>query len=148
MAMRGGGLKRKSKAASEIPSSSLADMAFLLLIFFMVSTTFRKEQKRDVVIPEAEATQKMDDARKDILHVFVERDGRVFINDLVIPIDEVSNVVLPWRMDNPKLLIVLRADSEVPYQYIDAVQKELQEAAAVRVTFYTNVERRMLRQRR
>jgi biopolymer transport protein ExbD len=148
MAMRGGGLKRKSKAASEIPSSSLADMAFLLLIFFMVSTTFRKEQKRDVVIPEAEATQKMDDARKDILHVFVERDGRVFINDLVIPIDEVSNVVLPWRMDNPKLLIVLRADSEVPYQYIDAVQKELQEAAAVHVTFYTNVERRMLRQRR
>jgi biopolymer transport protein ExbD len=148
MAMRGGGLKRKSKAASEIPSSSLADMAFLLLIFFMVSTTFRKEQKRDVVIPEAEATQKMDDARKDVLHVFVERDGRVFINDQIVPIDQVSTVVLPLRSDNPKLLIVLRADSEVPYQYIDAVTKELQEAAAVRVTFYTNVERRMLRQRR
>lgn len=148
MAMRGGGLKRKSKAASEIPSSSLADMAFLLLIFFMVSTTFRKEQPRDVVIPEAEATQKMDDARKDILHVFVERDGSVFINDARIPIEQVSNVVLPQRTENPKLLIVLRADSEVPYQYIDAVTKELQEAAAVRVTFYTNVERRMLRQRR
>ena len=57
-------------------------------------------------------------------------------------------VVLPQRSDNPKLLIVLRADSEVPYQYIDAVTKELQEASAVRVTFYTNVERRMLRQRR
>jgi biopolymer transport protein ExbD len=146
--MRGGGLKRKSKAASEIPSSSLADMAFLLLIFFMVSTTFRKEQKRDVVIPDAEATKKMDDARKDILHVFVEKDGRVFINDAIVPVDQVSDVILPIRTDNPKLLIVLRADVDVPYRYIDAVQKELQQAAAVRVTFYTNVERRMMRQRR
>ena len=86
--------------------------------------------------------------RGDCDDFFVERDGRVFINDQVVPIDQVSNMVLPMRSDNPKLLIVLRADSEVPYQYIDAVTKELQEAAAVRVTFYTNVERRMLRQRR
>lgn len=146
--MKQGGLKRKSKAASEIPSSSLADMAFLLLIFFMVSTTFRKEQKRDVTIPEAEATKKMDDARKDVLHVYVERDGRVFINDQLVPIAQVSDMILPLRTENPKLLIVLRADVDVPYRYIDAVQKELQEAAAVRVTFYTNVERRMIRERR
>ena len=39
-----GGFKRKSKVASDIPDSSLADMAFLLLIFFMVSTTFPKER--------------------------------------------------------------------------------------------------------
>jgi biopolymer transport protein ExbD len=146
--MKQGGLKRKSKAASEIPSSSLADMAFLLLIFFMVSTTFRKEQKREVTFPEAEATKKMDDARKDVLHVFVEKDGRVYINDSLIPIDQVSNLILPLRVENPRLLIVLRADVDVPYLYIDAVQKELQEASAVRVTFYTNVERRMLRERR
>src|SRR5918996_5968737 len=100
MAIRAGGLKRKSKAASEIPSSSLADMAFLLLIFFMVSTTFRKEQPRAVTFPEAEATKKMDDARKDVLHVFVERDGEVFINDQNIPMPQVSNIILPIRAEN------------------------------------------------
>ena len=51
-----GGLKKKSKANSEIPSSSLADMAFLLLIFFMVSTTFPKERPRRLPFPEAEAS--------------------------------------------------------------------------------------------
>ena len=146
--MRGGGLKRKSKAASEIPSSSLADMAFLLLIFFMVSTTFRKEQKRDVVIPEAESTQKLDEPRKDVLHVFVERDGSVFINDRNIPIAQVSDVLLPLRQDNPKLVVVLRGDVDVAYRYVDAVQKEFQEAGAVRVTFYTNLESRLVRERR
>jgi biopolymer transport protein ExbD len=70
-----GGLKRKSKAASDIPSSSLADMAFLLLIFFMVTTVFRQEQDRDVVFPEAEATQRLEEPRKDILNLYVERDG-------------------------------------------------------------------------
>lgn len=146
--MKQGGLKRKNKAASEIPSSSLADMAFLLLIFFMVSTTFRKEQPRDVTFPDAEATKKMDDARKDVLHVFIERDGQIYINDLNVPVDQVRNVVRPLRADNPKLLVVLRADVDVPYRFVNAVQKELQAASAVRVTFYTNLERRMIRERR
>jgi biopolymer transport protein ExbD len=47
-------------------------MAFLLLIFFMVTTTFRKEQQRDVVFPDAEATQKLEEPRKDVLNVYVE----------------------------------------------------------------------------
>jgi biopolymer transport protein ExbD len=146
--MSKGGFKKKSKASSEIPSSSLADMAFLLLIFFMVSTTFRKEQPRDVTFPEAEATQKMEDARKDILHIFVERDGQVFINDQNYTMETVSNVVGPMYADNQKLLIVLRADVDAQYRYIDALQKELQEAGAVRVTFYTDVEQQMTRRRR
>jgi biopolymer transport protein ExbD len=146
--MSKGGFTRKSKTSSQIPSSSLADMAFLLLIFFMVSTTFRKEQDRDVRIPEAEATRKMDDARKDILHIFVERDGRVFINDQIVPMEDVSTIVGPMYADNQKLLIVLRADVDAPYRYIDLLQEELQEAGAVRVTFYTDLEQRMTRERR
>lgn len=146
--MMGGGFKRKSKPSSEIPSSSLADIAFLLLIFFMVSTTFRKEQPREVEFPPAEATQKLDEPRKNILHVYVERDGRVFINDALVPMEQVSSVVQPLYEDNRELIIVLRADGEARYSAIDAVQKELQEANAVRVTFYTNLEQRMTRARR
>ncbi len=44
MPIKGGGFDRKSKASSEIPSSSLADIAFLLLIFFMVTTVFQNRQ--------------------------------------------------------------------------------------------------------
>jgi len=146
--MIGGGFKRKSKAASEIPSSSLADMAFLLLIFFMVSTTFRKEKKRDVTIPEAEATTKLDTPRKDILHLFIERDGQVFINDNRYPIEQVAQIVGPMYAENQAMIVVIRADEDVQYQWVDAVQKQLQESRAVRVTFYTNVEQRFTRERR
>jgi biopolymer transport protein ExbD len=144
-----GGLKRKSKASSEIPSSSLADMAFLLLIFFMVTTVFRKEQKRDVVIPEAEATQKLSEPRKNIVHLYVERDGAIFINDARIPTEQVAGVIGPlYQQTDRRLIVVIRADRDVAYRYIDQVQKQLQAANAVRVTFYTNLEQRLIRERR
>ena len=146
--MSQGGLKRKSKAASEIPSSSLADMAFLLLIFFMVTTTFRKEDPRDVVFPEAEATEKLEQPRKDVLHVYIEQDGRIFINDQQIPTGDVSSVVAPLYAENTAMVVMLRSDREVPYTVVDQVMQELQQAGALRVAFYTNLEQRMMRERR
>ena len=146
--MSKGGLKRKSKAASEIPSSSLADMAFLLLIFFMVTTTFRKEEDRDVVFPEAEATEKLEEARKDVLHLFVEADGAIYINDVQYATDQVSNVIAPMYAENTGLVIMLRSDRDVSYVQIDQILTELQAAGAVRVSFYTNLEQRMTRERR
>lgn len=149
MATKSGGFKKKSKASSEIPTASMADIAFLLLIFFMVSTTFRKEQKRPVTFPEAEATQKNDEKRKNILHVWVERDGEVFINDRNIPHDQISDVVLPIYRDSDRQLVVsIRADRETPYRYINTLTEELRQANAVRVFFHTDLEQRLSRERR
>jgi biopolymer transport protein ExbD len=144
----GGGFQRKSKASSDIPDSSLADMAFLLLIFFMVSTTFPQERPRRMPWPEAEATEKLDEQRKNILHVFVSEDGNVFINDRLIPLDQVSNIIAPLYRDNQRLLISLRADRNTPYRTIYTIQEELQEAGALRLTFYTDLEERITRRRR
>lgn len=146
--MNKGGLKRKNKAASEIPSSSLADMAFLLLIFFMVTTVFRKEKKQEVVFPEAEATQKLAEPRKDILNVYITTDGTIFINDRNTAVEAVSGVIGPLYAENRGLVVMLRSDRDVSYGRIDQILKELQAAGAVRVAFYTNLEQRMLRERR
>jgi biopolymer transport protein ExbD len=143
-----GGLKRKSKAASDIPSSSLADMAFLLLIFFMVTTVFRQEDERQVVFPEAEATQRLEEPRKDILNVYVERDGSIFINDRMTAPDQVHGVIGPINAENRGLVVMLRSDRDVSYSRIDQILKELQAAGAYRVAFYTDLEQRMLRERR
>lgn len=146
--MMGKGLQRKSKAASDIPSSSLADMAFLLLIFFMVTTTFPKEKKQEAVFPDAEATQKLEQPRRDILHVYILQDGTIFINDANIAIDDVSNVIAPLYAENRGLVVMLRADREVAYSTIDQILTELQQAGAVRVSFYTNLEQRYSGERR
>ena len=146
--LAGGGFQRKSKASSEIPSSSLADMAFLLLIFFMVSTTFPQERPRNYPWPEAEATKKLDEQRKDILHVFVTEAGQIWINDRNIPPEQVSNLIAPLYRENRELVVSLRADRNTPYSTIYNLQEELQEAGALRLTFYTDLEDRVTRERR
>jgi biopolymer transport protein ExbD len=90
MPLKGGGLERKSKASDQIPSSSLADIAFLLLIFFMVTTVFRTEAERPIEWPEAEATQQIDEKRDNIMYVWVERNGDVWINDRLVPMENVG----------------------------------------------------------
>jgi biopolymer transport protein ExbD len=113
-----------------------------------VTTTFRKEQKRDVVFPDAEATQKLEEPRKDILHVYVETSGSIYINDRLVPVDNVSGVVGPASLENRGLVVMLRSDRDVPYSSIDNILKELQAAGAYRVAFYTNLEQRLVRERR
>ncbi len=142
MAM-GGGFKRKSNVASEIPSSSLADIAFLLLIFFMVSTVFRTERSRDVNQPEAAATQRVDEKRKNIMHLWVERDGSVYINDARVAIEAITPIVREaYEETNRALVVAIRSDREVPYGTINAITEALRDGGALRVNFATNFEDR------
>lgn len=146
--VKGGGLERKSKASQEIPSSSMADIAFLLLIFFMVSTVFQKDRNRPIEWTQAAATEKMDQKQKNIQNIWVESNGDVYINDLPIPMEEVSDLIRPMYAANRELLVSIRSDRAVPYLYIDAVQQELVAAGLLRVVFATELEQDMTRERR
>ncbi len=149
MSIRGGGLDRKSKASSEIPNSSMADIAFLLLIFFMVSTVFRNDKERPINWASAAATEKIDEKVKNILNIWVERDGSIWINDSNYPMEEVSDVVAPlYAQSERHLVISTRGDRETPYPVMDAVQKELVSAGVVRVVFATELEQQISRARR
>ncbi|MEE8488619.1 MAG: biopolymer transporter ExbD [Gemmatimonadota bacterium] len=148
MSAKRGGFKRKSSVSEEIPSSSMADIAFLLLIFFMVSTVFRKERDQPIEWVNAEATEKIDEKRKNILHVWVDRDGTVFINDQIVPYESISGVVRPLYTENRNLVVAIRGDRDVPYKQINTITKQLQASGAVRVTFATRVEQRVQRARR
>jgi len=149
MAIKGGGFERKSKTSSEIPSSSLADIAFLLLIFFMVTTVFQSDRQRPIVWPEAGAAQKIDEKQKNILNIWMERSGTVYMNDQPYPMEDVSNVVAPlYAASDRTLVISIRGDREVPYLYMDQLQKELVAAGVVRVVFAAELEQSMQRERR
>ena len=149
MAIKQGGFSRKSETSDEIPSSSLADIAFLLLIFFMVTTVFRTDKERDIIWAQAEATEKIDEKVKNILNIWVERNGGIFINDQPYTMDQVSEIVGPlYAQSDRRLVISIRGDREVPYITMDQIQKELVAAGVVRVVFATELEQRMTRQRR
>lgn len=149
MSIKGGGFSRKSKTSSEVPTSSLADIAFLLLIFFMVTTVFQNDRDRPIQWPDANAATKIDEKQKNILNVWMERDGTVYINDQPVPMPDVSTIVAPlYAASDRALVISIRGDRDVPYRFMDQVQKELVEAGVVRVVFAAQLEQSMQRERR
>ena len=149
MSIKGGGFSRKSSASDKIPDSSLADIAFLLLIFFMVTTVFRTDKEQDIVWPAAEATEKIDEKRDDILNIWLTQAGEIFINDQPMTMDQVRPIVAPIYADSDRRLVVsIRSDREVPYRLIDEMQEQLKAAGVVRVVFATELEQRMTRARR
>lgn len=147
MAKRGG-FSRKSSASEDIPSSSMADIAFLLLIFFMVSTVFRKERPIPIDWAQAEATEKIDEKRKNIVHLWVDEEGQVFINDQLVADESIAGVVRPLYAENRNLVVAIRGDRDVPYSQINTITEQLKQSGAVRVTFATRIEQRVQRARR
>ena len=149
MGIKDGGFKRKSKASQDVPASSLADIAFLLLIFFMVSTVFRTDRKRPIEWVAAVAAEKIDEKAKNILNIWMERNGDVWINDRPYDMSEVSGLIGPlYAQSEQHLVISVRGDREVPYRFIDAIQKELVRGGVVRVVFAAELERNLTRARR
>jgi len=149
MSIKGGGFSRKSSASDKIPDSSLADIAFLLLIFFMVTTVFRTDKEQDIIWPQAEATKKIDEKRDDILNIWLTQGGEIYMNDQLYSMDQVRPVVAPlYSASDRRLVVSIRSDREVPYRMIDEMQEQLKAAGVIRVVFATELEQRMTRARR
>ena len=149
MAIKGGGFQKSSKASDEVPTSSLADIAFLLLIFFMVTTVFQTDRDRPIEWARAASAEKIDEKQKNILNIWMERDGGVYINDQPHTMEEVTAVVGPLYAASERALVIsIRGDREVPYRWIDQLQTALVNAGVVRVVFATQLEQSMQRERR
>ena len=131
---------RKSKVVSAIPTTSMADISFLLLVFFMVSTVFVRYRGVLVELPQAEKSEKLE-SRRNVLQVWISREGQVSIEDRIISLDEVGTVVHRHLTANPRLIISLRGDKDSEFGVISDVMEKLRKVEALRVNFSTQRER-------
>ncbi|HHS50913.1 MAG TPA: biopolymer transporter ExbD [candidate division Zixibacteria bacterium] len=130
------GFKQKSKLSSEIPNSSLADIVFLLLIFFMTVTVFKEYQGLRVQLPMAKATQKIE-ARRDISYIWLDRENRLNIDDVLLSMPEVRPIMAEKMRENPALIVSIRADERAKYGNVALLMEALKEANALRINFAT-----------
>ncbi len=124
---------RKTKVDSEIPNASMSDIAFLLLIFFMVSTTFVKEKGLKVDLPRAEAIQKIN--RQNAATIYVSRSGLISIDDFATQVDQIQFVMQNKIAENPALITSFRTDRDTEYGIMVDVMNELKRANALRISF-------------
>lgn len=132
-------LQRKSRVSDEIPTASMADIAFLLLIFFLTTTVFEEEKGLPIVLPEAAAEQ-VEVSQKNIIHFLVREDGAVVIRrgqstaEQVVTASEVEGIMRQEIAANPEIIAAVKTAPEAPYRYMVHVLDGLQAAAAQRIS--------------
>lgn len=130
--------QKKSKVSDEIPTASMADIAFLLLIFFLVTTDFPKDKGLGVVLPEEAETVAV--SQRNILHLLIQPSGIVDVRrgesqstQQMRP----NDVEAVWRQEvqaNPNLIAAVKTHPDAPYKFMVDVLDALQTAGAERIS--------------
>ena len=113
-------LQNHVKEEPKVDLTSLIDVVFLLLIFFMVSTTFERESVLKVDLPEASTVEEREEI-PDTLELVIDGEGRMFLNDQRL-LDSNANTIIAAleqlageRRDMP---LILRADRQTPHHFV------------------------------
>ena len=111
--------QRREREETNVNLTPLIDVVFLLLIFFMVSTTFRKEADFDIELPEAFTESAPIEQRR--LQVSIDKDGHYSVNEQGLPgndIETLKSALIKAAGDNRKLPFVIRADAATAHQAV------------------------------
>ena len=123
--------KRRFKGGN-IPTSSMADIAFLLLIFFLVTTTIDMDKGLGMVLP-AEG-EEIEISKKNILNCLINSTGNVLLGGEGIEIRDLSKSIRQKLAENDKLIISVKAHKSTSYKDYIAVIDQLKRANATRIS--------------
>ncbi len=124
--------KKKEKSV-EIPSASLSDIVFLLLIFFLVTTSIDTEKGLDLVLPPADA-EEIDIPKKNIANLFINAEGQALIDGEVIELNQISEIIRNKIFENPLLIVSVKTHNDTRYDDYIQVLDELKKADAKRIS--------------
>lgn len=144
--------KKTAKTNQSIPTASLPDIIFMLLIFFMVTTVLREQ---DLLVrtqlPQAEAIDKIEEKRL-VSYIYIGPEKQagadvgpvaVQIDDAIIPegeINTIRDIMYRKLADQPRLIVSLRVDGEAEAGKLVDVQQELRQAGTLRINYSTRRE--------
>jgi biopolymer transport protein ExbD len=116
----------------------MADIAFLLLIFFLVTTTFPKDKGLAIVLPEQGEEAQV--SQNNIMHLIIQPNGIVTVrrgesqNEQQMRASQIEGT---WRQaiaDNPNLIAAVKTHPDAPYEYMVDVLDALHSANAERIS--------------
>lgn len=111
--------RRQRIPQADVNLTPLIDVVFLLLIFFMVSTTFTKETHLSLNLPEATGEEPTD--MPDSIEILIDANGQYMINDRSLvstQIDTIKAALQEVSGGNTRLPLIITADAETPHQSV------------------------------
>ncbi|MBC8216653.1 MAG: biopolymer transporter ExbD [Candidatus Marinimicrobia bacterium] len=130
---------KKTKLSSEIPTASMPDIIFMLLIFFMVTTVLREYSGLPIELPKAKRIEKLK-SKRHTAQIWVSKEGLISIEDKLFAVQDVKHIMYERRSADPQITISLKADESARMEIISGVHNELREADALKLNYSTKTE--------
>lgn len=127
---------RKTQLDTEIPTASMPDIIFMLLIFFMVTTVLREYSGLPIELPKAKRIEKLK-SKRHTSHIWVSKDGLISIEDKLYDVESVRHVMYEKRVSDPQLTVSLKADEAAKMKLISGLHVELRKADALKLNYST-----------
>ena len=134
--------RNKKHKPLEISLTPMIDVVFLLLIFFMVTTTFNKETVIKVQLPRAEGQEAERYDQAQVLMVTIDKEGQYFINEKALNDRSLSSLTkeLTVLSSNKKMPLIINADANAPVQSAINVLDVASKIGFNNITFATQKE--------
>lgn len=118
-------IKRKNKSRSLIPVSSMADIAFLLLIFFMLSSILEMEKEIPINLPESRIIKS---ETKKYFNIWITSDGSYHLDGKTGTAQNLVQYARYRSSGNPDIKALINADRNLSYEHINRILELLKEA--------------------
>lgn len=128
-------LRQKNRMDYLVDITPLVDVVFLMLIFFMVSTTFNVSSSLKLDLPSSKATAEQKEVKQ--VTISINANGELFVKDEPVADDELRKRVLNASQGDPSMRVVLRADSETHHKRVVFVLDVLRELGMSKVGIAT-----------
>ncbi|MDH3326562.1 MAG: biopolymer transporter ExbD [Gammaproteobacteria bacterium] len=132
--------RNRKDDVEEVNITPLIDIVFLLLIFFMISTTFKQEFEVGIELPKAESESKL---IEKVLEISIDKTGNYFINGQKLINTQtitIKSALQKTANGNFKLPVVISADGETPHQAVIRAMDATKQLGFSRLTFATQQE--------
>jgi len=110
---------RKEPPEAEIPTASMADIAFLLIIFFMVTAVFSATKGLDFKLPKDDNTAPPE--KEDAVFIKVNPDSSLSVDCKPMHVSQILDYLEPKLARNPEKPVILYTDAYAPYQAMISV---------------------------
>jgi len=104
--------KAKTRYQIQMPLTSLIDIVFMLLIYFMLTANFIVDEGIDVKLPQAKQASTQEEISEEIT-VYVDKDGGAYINDKLISYDDLLPTLQKMIANQTDRLVIIKADRAV-----------------------------------
>ncbi len=113
--------------SDEIPTASMADIAFLLIIYFMVTTTFAATRGLDFSLPKEDDSQPLVEKEESVL-IEIQPGGVLLVDQKQMPLSEILEYLKPKLERNPMKPVIIRPNENSEYGFMVDVFDELRQA--------------------